>query len=296
MLPSRSKRYAGNDGEIPRLLLATNWQLLLVAMLVLVLLAVIFPWKSLVEKLYEQEILDELTVSYIQNLYRANISNADAAILLAKSQRGTLDIRLMEGMLLPLVDAGDARQRAEIRILLANGYQKAWVSTLDAQERARLKARMIELMKTALGEDIPESLARLFAATAFEFNLPRMGLDFLAKIEGSDAKGALEKYAQEALADGAYGVAAEYFLMARDQATNVDDARRLFQRGINTHMAASRFSQAMLSAQQHLGNLEADPQTLRYLARSALAAGYPDLAAGYVRRLVFQTTDAPITP
>jgi hypothetical protein len=296
MLPDRSKRYAGNDGEIPRLLLATNWQLLLVAMLVLVLLAVIFPRKSLVQKLYEQATLDELTVSYIQNLYRANISNADAAILLAKSQRGTLDIQSMEGMLLPLVDAGDARQRAEIRILLANGYQKALASTLDAQERARLKTRMTELMKTALGEDIPKSLARLFAATAFEFDLPRMGLDFLAKIEGSDAKDALEKYAQEALGDGAYGVAAEYFLMARDQATNVDDARRLFQRGISTHMAASRFSQAMLSAEQHLGNLEADPQTLRYLARNALAAGYPDLAAGYVRRLVFQPHNSSVTP
>ena len=69
MLPHRSKRYAGIDGEIPRLKLATGWQLLLIGFMVVTLLAVVFPRKELVAKLYEQETLDELTLSYIQNLY-----------------------------------------------------------------------------------------------------------------------------------------------------------------------------------------------------------------------------------
>ena len=53
-------------------------------------------------------------------------------------------------------------------------------------------------------------------------------------------------------------------------------------------MASSQFDQAMLAADQHIGDLEDDTETLRYLTRAALAAGDPAKAAYYARRLVFQ--------
>lgn len=296
MLPDRSKRYAGNDGEIPRLVLASNWQLLLVALLVLALLVVIFPRKVLVERLYEQETLDELTLSYIQNLYRADAKNADIAILLAKAQQNELDIKTLESMLLPFVNAEDARQRTEARMVLATAYEKAWATQPDIRERARLRAKLTEILQKVVAEKIPERLSRLFAAAAFELDLPRLGLAFLEPIEVGQAAKTLERYGQEALGQGDYGVAAEYFLMARDQTTDRDEARRLFQKGIGALMAASRFRQAMLAADRHLGNLENDSATLRYLARAALAAGEPAKAASYVRRLVFQADKAPGTP
>lgn len=296
MLPDRSKRYAGIDGEIPRLVLASNWQLGLIALLVLALLVLIFPRKTLVEKLYAQETLDELTLSYIQNLYRADPGNADAAILLTKLEQNELDIKTMESMLLPFVNSADPRQRTEARIMLAKAYEKALAANPDARERARLTTQLTDLLQKAAGEKIPEQLARLFAAAAFELNLPRLGLDFLAKIEGGHAARTLEQYGQEALGQGDYGVAAEYFLMARDQTSDRDEARRLFQKGVGTLMAASRFRQAMLAADLHLGNLENDSATLRYLARTALAAGEPAQAARYARQLVFQADKAPSAP
>ena len=99
MTPDRSKRYAGIDGEIPRLRLATNGQLLLIALLVVALLAMIFPRKQLVEKLYAQQSLDPLTLSYIQNLYQTDAHNADVAILLARAQQDDLQIGTLEAML-----------------------------------------------------------------------------------------------------------------------------------------------------------------------------------------------------
>jgi hypothetical protein len=296
MLPDRSKRYAGIDGEIPRLILATNWQLLLVALLVLVLLVLIFPRKTLVEKLYEQEALDELTLSYIQNLYRADSKNADAAILLTKAQQNTLDLSTLESRLLPLMDAGDVRQRTEAWVMLTRAYEKALASRPEERERKRLVLHVTEVLQKASQEQISEPLARLFAAAAFEVNLPSLGLGFLAQVEVEHAATTLEKYGRDALGKGNYGVAAEYFLMARDQTTDRDDARRLFQKGIGALMAASRYAQALQSAQLHLGNLADDPVTLRFLARTAQSAGDPVMAADYARRLVFQVPRPLRTP
>ena len=113
MLPDRSKRHAGVDGETPRLQLASNWQLMLVAVLMIGLLRVIFPQKALVEKLYDQERLDELTLSYIENLHRTEPSNVDLTILLGRVQRDTMDIDNLDHLLQPVIRAGNARQRDE---------------------------------------------------------------------------------------------------------------------------------------------------------------------------------------
>lgn len=296
MLPDRSKRYAGNDGEIPRLVLASSWQLVLIAVVILALMVLIYPRKSLVEKLYGQETLDELTLSYIQNLYRAEARNADAAILLTKAKENETDIKTMELLLLPLVSAVDLRQRNEARIMLAKAYEKALAAHPDEPQRKRLTAQLTALLQQASQEKIPERLARRFAALAFELNLPHLGLAFLERIEVGHAARTLEYYAQEALGQGEYGLAAAYFFMARDQVSAPDEARRLFQKGVGTLMAASQFKEAMRSADLHLGNLANDPATMRYLARAAQAAGEPAQAARYAQQLVFQAGKAAVAP
>jgi hypothetical protein len=76
--------------------------------------------------------------------------------------------------------------------------------------------------------------------------------------------------------------------MARDIAKSPPDARRFFQTGVKTLMAASQYSQALEMAKLKLGDLSNDPQTLRFLSHTALAAGDPVAAAVYARKLVFQ--------
>ena len=57
-------------------------------------------------------------------------------------------------------------------------------------------------------------------------------------------------------------------------------------------MAASRFAWAMRVAERDIGDLADDPETLRYMARAALAAGEPVRAARYAQGLVFQPSPA----
>lgn len=293
MLPSRSKRYAGVDGEIPRLILTGPWQLALIAMLVLTLLVVIFPRRRLVDTLYEQQNFDALTLSYIQNLYRTEPNNADVALLLARSQGSALDLAFLEGNLLQLVARGTLRQQQEAIQILFDAYSQSLATAKIDSDRLQMRQRLVGLMQQASHKRLPVSVAQAYAAKAFEMDLPLVGLNYLQQVSQSNPLQALEDYGDQALGRGQYSLAASYFLMARDGATTVTDARRLFQKGIQTFVANSLFKEAKQAAREHLGDLASDLQTLRFLARTAMAAGEPELAAEYARHLVFQPSTRP---
>lgn len=293
MLPDRSKRHAGVDGETPRLQLASNWQLLLVAILMLGLLRVIFPHKALVEKLYDQEQLDELTLSYIENLHRTDPGNADLTILLGRVQREQLDIARLEQLLQPVVRSGNTRQRSEARMLLLGAYETLLSNEIPEEQLQPLRTRLEAFLHESNRDDIPPALAGAFAATAFRQNWFALGTQFLHRVAPGRTAEALDVYAQEALAQGRHALASEYYLLARRQATTQDAARRYFRQGINALMAASRFALAMRVAERDIGNLADDPETLRFMARTALAAGDPVRAARYAQWLVFRHSPAP---
>lgn len=293
MLPDRSKRHAGVDGETPRLQLASNWQLMLVAVLMIGLLRVIFPQKALVEKLYDQERLDELTLSYIENLHRTEPSNVDLTILLGRVQRDTMDIDNLDHLLQPVIRAGNARQRAEARMLLLGSYENLLSTDVPTADWPRLRAQLEAFLQDANRDDIPPALAGAFAATAYRLNLMTLGTQFLNRVAPGHTDQALETYAQEALAQGRHTLASEYYLLARRQATSPEAARRYFREGIAALMAASRFTLAMRVAERDIGDLADDPETLRYMARTALAAGDPVRAARYAQWLVFQHRPEP---
>lgn len=287
MLPDRSKRFAGLDGDIPRLTLASNAQLVLVALMVTVLLVVIFPRKALVEKLYDQETLDELTLSYIQNLYRADTRNADLALLLARSQLADLSRPELEELLTPLATAGDERQKLQARIMLIDRYEERLDEEIDAQEQAQILANARALLTVASQDELPKALAGKLANFAFDWDMPQLGLIFFAKGEGGRSVRVLERYAEVALADGNYAMSGEYYLLAREEAKDLSEARRLFKVGIGVLIQGGLYKPAMSAVVKHLGSLDDDPDTLRFVVRVALDSDDAKLAAEYGRRLVF---------
>jgi len=288
MLPDRSKRYAGIDGEVPRLTLAANWQLLVIALLMGSLLMVIFPRESLVEKLYDQERLDELTTSYIENLQRTAPDNMDIAILLGRVRQERMDVAATEQMTRPILLHGNARLRAEARLLLLAAYERAMDGGPSPAALAILRRSAIDTVEAARHDNIPPRLAAGFAASAFRLDMLEAGSDLLKQMSGGQTVDLLTQYGREALGKGRHALAAEYFMLARRETPDREQARKLFQAGVGAYMAASRFHEAMQSADRNLGDLGDDPETLRYLARTALAAGEPARAAQYAQRLVFR--------
>lgn len=296
MLPDRSKRIAGLDEDIPRLTLASNGQLMLVALMVAILLVVIFPRKALVEQLYDQETLDELTLSYIQNLYRADARNADLALLLARSQLAELSLKELEDFLTPLATSGDERQKLQARTMLLDRYEERLDEKIGATERASILASVKELLTMASKENLSKAFAGQLASIAFAWDLPQLGLIFLAKGEGGRSAKVLERYAEVALADRNYAKASEYFLLAREEAKDFNEARRLFILGIDTLMEGGLYAAVANSVRNHLGNLEQDQATLRFIVRTALAADNLDMAAEFARKLVFKDATLKAAP
>ena len=296
MLPDRSKRYALTDGENPRLVLSSPWQLALIAILVLMLLVTIFPRKALVDTLYLQQDLDPLTLSYIQNLYRAETSNVDVALLLARSQGKIKSIQSMAPTLLRVTEQGTTRQRQEAYAILFESYDRELLFATVEADKVKLTQSLLTLLQKASKVDLPAKTVHAFAMKSFELGNPEMGLLLLDKLHILQPQRELEELGNQALARGRYENAASYFLLARDRAQSIDEARRLFQKGIETYMAASLFELAMREAVQPLGELEADLPTLRFLSRTAIVAGDPMLAASFARKLVFTTSDSREKP
>jgi len=287
MLPDRSLRYAGVDGDIPRLALTSAWQLALIALLVTLLLVLIFPRRALVESLYQQDNLDPLTLSYIQNLYRAEPGNADVALLLARTQRGQMSVAELEVSLLPLTQQASARLRREAAQLLWEAYLQAFERATRSPERNALVARMQTLVNRVPEAPLSQGTLQDMAAQAFQQNQPELGLRILALSPQESHQHALAHYGDLALQQGQHGLAATYYFLARERATTREEARRLFRQGMQAYMAASQYSLALQAAREHIGDLADDRPTLRMMARLALAAGDPAEAARYARRLVF---------
>lgn len=294
MLPSRSKRFVSvDDGDLPRLRLAENWQLALIALIMGGLFVVIFPRQALVEKLYKQHELDELTLFYVENLHRTDPQNADLSILLARARQERMDVAGMEQLLQPVIRSGDAVQRDEARQLLLHRYEQAFLGA-QGVERKQLRERLRALLLPMRKETLPAERLQTLAFLAFRLGEIDLGTAFFERAAQTGGKAAevpltrvLVEAAQQALGEGQHALAARYFLLARAHAVDIGQARTWFQQGIAALMAASLFPEAMQAARQEIGNLADDSQTLRYLTRAALAAGDPAQASAYARQLMF---------
>lgn len=294
MLPDRSKRAAGINGEIPRLQLATPWQMLMIVLISGGLLAMIFPYQALVEKLYSQEHIDDLSLSYIENLYRTDPQNFDLAILLVRARSRQMPIDTAEKMLQPVIISGSREQKTEARLSLLKIYEAALKRAKTPQLTTSVANRARLLIKNTSREDsLSPYLARKFADLAFRLNLPTEGAYYLHLSGEGQPLPVLEQRARIALGLGQFNLSSEYFMLARQLATQTPQARQLFHDGIAALMADQQFTQAMQMAETHIGNLARDPETLRYLARSALAAGSPSRAAYYAQRLISADLSSP---
>ncbi len=295
MLPSRSKRFVSTEhGDLPRLRLAENWQLGLIALIMLGLFIVIFPRDALVKSLYGQKELDELTLFYIDNLHRTDPKNPDLSILLARAKQEKLDIATLEGLLTPVLDHGNESQRHEARQLLLHHYEQR-LAQRESRNQPLVRPRLLDLLaQQQKSASLTSEEAGTLAVLAFRLGQQDQGLNLLQQAarngglpQGQTPAGLLSSLAQQSLGEGQHEQAARFFLLARSQTADLDEARQLFQAGIGALMASSRFPEAMQSAETALGDLANDAPTLRYLVRTALAAGDPPRAAAYARRLMF---------
>lgn len=287
MLPPRSKRYASAEGDIPRERLADSWQLVLLVGVVLLLFYLVFPQRALLQRLYEHEVLDDLSLSYLQNIWRADPRNPDVALLMARQHAQDWPPERLQAVVQPYLGSDDARQRSMAQRLLLQSYQRQLEQAGTAAERARLRAQLAVTLVPLLNQPLPPALAQGYARLAYQLGLMELGERLLARAGEKLDAAELERLGFEALGRQEYALASHYFLLAMERSRDRVAMRRHFQQAVGAHMAAGNPRAALATAEQHLGRLQGDLPTIRYLVKVALAAGEPARAAHYARQLVF---------
>ncbi|MGS1022791.1 tetratricopeptide repeat protein [Burkholderia glumae] len=114
----------------------------------------------------------------------------------------------------------------------------------------------------------------------------------LAQRDTAHADAWLAELAATRLGGHDYRQAADAWFAVQARATTRAARRDAFIAGVKALQSGNDMAGAMAAAQAHLGELGDDPDTLRFLSSVALAAGRPDLAAQYVKRLLQVLGDA----
>ncbi|NTV68996.1 MAG: tetratricopeptide repeat protein [Azonexaceae bacterium] len=289
MLLQKSKS-AAPGAERPTL--APVWLLLLLGGLILVALILIYPQQNLIQRVVKAP-ESELSSAYVTNLLRTDPDNPRLRLLLATQALDHGNFAELRSTLQPALDANDPALRREALWLLwqagAREFRKlpGHNATQSQAVRRQLARQLVELAK----EDWPTEQKIAIAGHAFAFGEPAVGFALyrqLAEQSGNEQESA-ERYAEGgkvALTHGQYRPSAELYLLARQKTSDPAQARNYYLTALRTLQSGNLMAEALSTAEREIGPLADDHDTLFFVTQLARAAGRPEIADRYIRRLL----------
>jgi len=289
MLLQRSKLAAGTV-ERPRL--ASPWSIALLATMLLVVLAAIYPHQALVRRVIEAP-TNELTEAYLFNLLRTDAENPRLRLVLARNQlQAGLYDRVRE-TLAPVLGVRDAHTRQEATWLLWQSEETRYRRLpADSPERPEVLRSLRNQLTEIAGQEWDDSFLSGIARKALALGDTRLGLSILTRLANRDEGQGAHWYAEaarEGLAGGDYRAAAEFYLIAGERSATFAEQRSNFLLAMRTMQSGNRVPEALEMAERQLAQnaaLADDGEILELLVRFARAARRPDLADKYARRLL----------
>jgi predicted Zn-dependent protease len=277
------------EAEPPRARVLPFWAVLGIALMVSAVLALLFPRQTLIEQLRGTASDDPLTENYLSSLLRTEPHNYELRVLLAEKRFALGDMRGARAVLEPALGAEDdeVRKRAlllDYRLLSASGTPTD-AELEDPRKLASLRARLASLAVETWGVDD----ILFLSGQARRLGMPAVAGRLAGRLLSGDVHAStaqLRKAAQSALGSGDYVLAANFYFAAQKGARDKDEERELFLRGVSTLQSGNLLREALTAADEHIGDLADDEQTLTQLTRLALAANEPARAQVYVKKLM----------
>ncbi|MGZ5166768.1 MAG: tetratricopeptide repeat protein [Burkholderiales bacterium] len=275
--------------DLPRQRLTSPWTLLGVAVVVGVTLVLIFPGRGLLTQSSRQK-PDEVSLTYLSNLAREQPDNPEVRFTLAQKQVEAGRIPDARAALEPLYNSPDpaVRQRARLTDfkLQMQQMQALPPNSIERQrESERLRQELVAMTQYEWNAAGLLDLANL----ATQLNAPKLRAELYLRIARSDNKLSrqwTDEAARAVLADGEYATAAEIYFIAQRRAESRADQRYYFIAALNAYQAGNMVREAVAAADQHLGALEDDDETLRYLIRLARMGNDMPRAERYAKKLL----------
>ncbi|MBN3765305.1 tetratricopeptide repeat protein [Burkholderia sp. Ac-20365] len=264
--------------------------ILVLGLLVGVMLALAFPRERIESRLLEGANVDGLTIAYLEAWLRVDPNNADVLSELTreylKGQRISDATRILDRLALSR-DPGARQSALAIRVSIAQ--QRLYALKLDDPARPARIRDLDALLHEALAYKWDVEQLKMLAQQARGLNDNDLAARYYTLLSTSDPQHArdwLAALAQTQLGNRQHRAAADAWFAAQAQATTRNDKRAAFIAGLRALQSGNDMAATMQAADQHIGDLADDPETLRFLANLALAAGRPDLASKYVKRLM----------
>ena len=279
--------------RVDRPVLAPDWLIAVLTCMVAGGLWLLYPRQALERRLSETAD-SPLSAAYLHNLLRSDPENPTLRLLLARQQilHGEMDSAHVT--LAPaLASSNPEIHRDALWTLWELRYTQYVRTPEDRQdERQEQLPGLRALLHTLAAEEWPLdrqrrliTLAAQFGDDALRKRLEQQWAQTQPQQQPQDAT-SYERAARDALAAGDYAGSAELFMLARNTSDSAAQAKHFFHEALRTLRAGNDPAGALALAERELGPLADDRDTLLLVIEIARAAGRPDVADRYARRLL----------
>ena len=287
MLKSRS---TAPHAERP--VLAPGWLIALLAAMVCVALWALFPRQDLERRLAETT-ESALSITYLNNLLRSDPENPRLRLVLAQRQIAHGDTTDARETLQPALESSQPEIHRDALWALWELTYAEFQRTpqKDIARREALRQTLRDQLHALARETWPLARQRRLASLAAQFNEPALSIEInrtLASEQNDphEAAAFYERAARDALAASDYATCAALYLTARKVSDNPQQAKQFYMAAVRALQSGNQTPAALELAEQELGALENDPEILLFLTELARAAGKPEVADRYARRLL----------
>ncbi len=214
------------------------------------------------------------------NELRLNVAGS-----LIRTGRSGQALVLLDDMKKPL---NGAEVRKKDQLCYQALLQLAIAARPGSAEWLGLKVRLSKAAVSAMGEKPYPWQLRVMAEDARKAGDFEAAADYLRRAEAGDkqASSVGGDEIDQAIWNGNYKRASEFCFAKMKMAGNVVARRGYFIRGVKALQAGNQPLEAFRAGERHLGSLAGDRETLLFMTRAGMAAGQPQRAQFYIRRLL----------
>ncbi|MEN3110782.1 tetratricopeptide repeat protein [Uliginosibacterium paludis] len=254
-------------------------------------LVLMYPYRVLMDQVLRGQRGDELVIAYLRNLLRTDPHNDELALRLARQQLASGDFPGMRVTLHDVLDSTDDDKRITARLLLWRAGEESWRRTRDPDARERLRQGLLAELEALAGLTHLDEANRLdIAERALELGDRALALRIYRIAAGAapefDAVSLMDRARLRQQDPHSHEAAIQLYLLARQRAERIGLRREAFMQAVRIRLAQGHPAEALQLAEDALGSLAGDLDTLVFMVELARAANQPEAAARYARLML----------